>query len=168
MDKKTIISNPGKTFKLKLRNNSILLYGILMALLLVVLKWLELHFIIFNNAFEIYAGSIAIIFMLLGIWVALKLAKPKIQTVVVEKQVYIQHNENFSANEEEIKKLGLSKREMEVLQLMADGLSNIEIAGKLFLSENTVKTHSSRLFEKLDVKRRTQAVEKARRLIIIP
>ncbi len=153
---------------MKLRNSSILLYGVLMALLLIVLRWLELRFIIFSNAFEIYAASIAIIFMLLGIWVALKLAKPKTKTVIVEKPVYMKSNEGFRANEEEIKKLGLSKRELEVLQLMAEGLSNNEIAGKLFLSENTVKTHSSRVFEKLDVKRRTQAVEKARRLIIIP
>ncbi len=145
-----------------------MLYGVLMALLLIVLRWLELRFIIFSNAFEIYAASIAIIFMLLGIWVALKLAKPKTKTVIVEKPVYMKSNEGFRANEEEIKKLGLSKRELEVLQLMAEGLSNNEIAGKLFLSENTVKTHSSRVFEKLDVKRRTQAVEKARRLIIIP
>jgi ATP/maltotriose-dependent transcriptional regulator MalT len=151
-----------------LRNKAIIAYGITLALLLILLKWLELRLLIFNNAFEIYAASIAILFMLLGIWVALKLAKPKIQTVIVEKPVYMQTHEDFRPDEEEIKKLGLSKREMEVLQLMADGLSNLEIAGKLFLSENTVKTHSSRVFEKLDVKRRTQAVEKARRLIIIP
>ncbi len=139
-----------------------------MAILLLLLKWFEMRFIIFNNAFEIYIGLIALVFMSLGIWVALKLSKPKIETVVIEKTVYVENETEFRVNEEEIKKLGLSRREIEVLQLMADGFSNNEIAEKLFVSENTVKTHSSRLFEKLDVKRRTQAVEKAKRLTIIP
>jgi ATP/maltotriose-dependent transcriptional regulator MalT len=98
---------------------------------------------------------------------ALKLAKPKIKTVVVERKVFVESRGEFIPNEEEIKRLGLSRREVEVLQLMADGLSNTEIAEKLFLSLHTVKSHSSRVFEKLDVKRRTQAVEKARRLTII-
>ncbi len=138
-----------------------------MALLLLLLKWLELRFVIFDHALEIYIGGVALIFMLLGIWVALKLAKPKVTTVVVEKKVYVQDG-NFTVNDEEIKRLGLSRREVEVLQLMADGLSNTEIAEKLFLSLNTVKSHSSRVFEKLEVNRRTQAVEKARRLFIIP
>jgi DNA-binding CsgD family transcriptional regulator len=153
---------------LKLKINSVWLYGILMALLLLLLKWLELRFVILDHAFEIYIGAIAIIFMSLGIWVAVKLSRPKIKTVVIEKPVYIQSKENFLANEEEIRKLGLSKREIEVLQLMAEGFSNNEIADKLFVSINTVKTHSSSVFEKLDVKRRTQAIEKAKRLIIIP
>ncbi len=138
-----------------------------MAMLLFVLKWLELRFIIFSHAFEVYIGLIALIFMSLGIWVALKLAKPKVQTVIIEKQIYIDQNKDFKPNEDEINKLGLSKREIEVLQLMANGLSNQEIAEKLFLSPNTVKTHSSKVFEKLDVKRRTQAIEKAKRLTII-
>lgn len=153
--------------KINIERKSIILYGLLMAVLLFVLKWLELRFIIFSHAFEVYIGLIALIFMSLGIWVALKLAKPKVQTVIVEKQIYIDQNKDFKPNEDEIIKLGLSKREIEVLQLMANGLSNQEIAEKLFLSPNTVKTHSSRVFEKLDVKRRTQAIEKGKRLTII-
>jgi two-component system, NarL family, response regulator LiaR len=147
--------------------NSIIVYGLLMAVLLLLLKWLELRFIIFSHAFEIYIGLIAVIFMGLGVWVALKLAKPKVKTIIVEKHVFQQNKDDFKPNEEEIKKLGLSKREIEVLQLMADGLSNNEIAEKLFLSLNTVKTHSSKVFDKLEVKRRTQAIEKAKRLTII-
>ena len=86
---------------------------------------------------------------------------------MVEKEVIVAPPNNFTRNEKEVEKLGLSKRELEVLELMAEGLSNNEIAERLFVSLNTIKTHSSKVFEKLDVKRRTQAVEKAKRLIII-
>lgn len=147
-----------------------ILYGACMAILLFLLKWLQLRFIIIDHALEIYVGAIAVIFTGLGIWLALKLARPKVQTVVVEKEVYITTaNGNSSiASEEELAKLGLSKRELEVLQLIAEGLSNQEIADRLFVSLNTIKTHSGRIFEKLDVKRRTQAIEKAKRLNLIP
>lgn len=144
------------------------LYGVCMAVLLFLLKWLQYRFIIIDHALEIYVGAIALMFTCLGIWLALKLAKPKVQTVVVEKKVYITPDNVTTANEEELKKLGLSKRELEVLQLIAEGLSNQEIATRLFVSLNTIKTHSSRIFEKLDVKRRTQAIEKAKRLNLIP
>ncbi len=155
------------------KNKLIILYGISLALLLFLLKWLEYKFILISHSFEIYIGIIAIIFMGLGIWLALKLAKPKIKTVVVEKEilvkeeVYVNAGADFIFNQKEFEKLGISSRELEVLQLMAVGLSNNEIAEKLFVSLNTVKTHSSKLFEKLDVKRRTQAIEKAKRLNII-
>ena len=146
------------------KNKDIILYGFSLAILLFLLKWLELRFIIINHAFEIYAGIIAIMFTALGIWLALKLTKPKIETQIVEKTIF---TENFILNEVELNKLGLSKRELEVLQLMSEGLSNQEIAEKLFVSLNTIKTHTSNLFEKLDVKRRTQAIEKAKRLSLI-
>jgi NarL family two-component system response regulator LiaR len=151
-----------------MKNKTALLYGASMAILLFLLKWLELRFIIFDHAFEIYAGAIAVIFTSLGIWLSLRLSKPKIKTVIIEKQVRIHSSESFVINEDELKRTGLSKRELEVLEFMAVGLSNREIADKLFVSENTVKTHASHLFEKLDVKRRTQAIEKAKRLILIP
>lgn len=152
----------------------IILYGAALAILLFLLKWLELRFIIMDHAFEIYAGAIAIIFTSLGIWLALKLTKPKVTTVVVEKEVYIDKevpvpfNGGFTLNEQALSKSGISKRELEVLQLIARGFSNQEIADHLFVSLNTVKTHSSNLFLKLDVKRRTQAIEKAKRLSLIP
>jgi ATP/maltotriose-dependent transcriptional regulator MalT len=123
--------------------------------------------VIFDHAFEIYIGATAIIFTALGIWLALKLTKPKIHTVVVEKEVFIQNGGDFVLNENEMNRLGLSKRELEVLQLIAEGLSNGEIAERLFVSLNTIKTHTSKVFEKLDVKRRTQAIEKAKRLSLI-
>jgi len=149
------------------KHKQIILYGVLMALLLFLLKWLELRFIIINHSLEIYIGAIALIFTGLGIWLALKLTKPKTTTVVIEKEVYISNDSEFVFDEKEFHRLEISKRELEVLQLMSKGLSNQEIAEQLFVSLNTIKTHVSNIFEKLDVKRRTQAIEKAKRLNII-
>ena len=151
-----------------LRNKATIVYSISLAFLLFLLKWLELRFIIFDHSFEIYIGFISVIFTALGIWLALKLSKPKIETVVVEREVYVNNNENFVLDTLLISQLELSKRELEILGLLAQGHSNQEIAAKLFVSLSTVKTHNQNLFEKLDVKRRTQAVEKAKRLNLIP
>ena len=150
------------------KHKAIIIYSISLAVLLFLLKWLELRFIIFDHSFEIYVGFIAVIFTALGIWLALKLSKPKIETVVVEKEVYVTGNENAVLNTSLISQLELSKRELEILGFMAQGYSNGEIAAKLFISLSTVKTHNQNLFVKLDVKRRTQAVEKAKRLNLIP
>ena len=150
------------------KHKATILYSICLAFLLFLLKWLEIHFIIFDYSFEIYIGLIAIIFTALGIWLALKLSKPKIETVVVEKEVYVARNENFVRDTSLVSRLELSKRELEILSLMAQGYSNQEIAAKIFVSLSTVKTHNQNLFEKLDVKRRLQAVEKAKRLGLIP
>lgn len=144
------------------QKRQLLYYGIAMAVLLFVLRWLELRLLIFTHSFEIYAGMIAVIFTALGIWLAMKLTKPK--TIVVEKE----KPAVFVFNRSECENLGISKRELEVLQLMANGMSNNEIAEALFVSTNTVKTHGTRLFEKLEVGRRTQAIEKAKRLGLIP
>lgn len=147
---------------------SVILYGISLAVLLFLLKWLELRFVIYDHAMEIYAGAIAIIFTALGIWMALRLTKPRIEKVVVEKEVFVEKPREFILNEAALNNLGISKRELEVLQLMAEGLSNAEIAGRLFVSLNTIKTHASNLFFKLDASRRTQAIEKAKSLKLIP
>ena len=150
------------------RNKATIIYSVSLAFLLFLLKWLELRFIIFDHSFEIYIGFIAIIFTALGIWLALKLSKPKIEKVMVEKEVYVARNENFVLDTSLVSQLELSKRELEILGLLAQGHSNQEIAAKLFVSLSTVKTHIQNLFEKLDVKRRIQAVEKARSLNLIP
>lgn len=160
-----------KTFLL--RNKATILYSISLAFLLFLLKWLELRFILFSHSFEVYIGFIAMIFTSLGIWLALKLSKPKpdtyrVETVLVEKKVYISRDENFVLDASLVSQLELSKRELEILGLLAQGHSNQEIAEKLFVSLSTVKTHNQNLFEKLDVKRRIQAVEKAKRLNLIP
>ena len=137
------------------RNKATIVYSISLAFLLFLLKWLELRFIIFDHSFEIYTGFIAIIFTALGIWLALKLSKPKIKTLVVEKEVYVDRNENlpdrqagFVLNRSLVSKLGLSKRELEILSLLAQGYSNQEIATKLFVSLSTVKSHIQNLYEK--------------------
>ena len=160
---------------LLLRNKSTIIYAISLAFLLFLLKWLELRFILFDHSFEIYIGFIAVIFTALGIWLALKLSRPKIKTVVVEKEVYVtkteilpKSGEGFVLNTALVSQLELSKRELEILGLLAQGFSNQEIASRLFVSLSTVKTHNQNLFEKLEVKRRTQAVEKAKRLSLIP
>ena len=149
------------------RNRSVLIYGASLAALLFVMKWLEWRFLIADYAVEIYAGALSIIFTSLGIWLAVKLMKPKTNTVFVEKEVIIKTND-FILDEQELARLGLSKRELEVLQLMAEGMSNHQIAERLFVSLNTIKTHSARVFEKLEVQRRTQAVDKAKKLRLIP
>ena len=158
----------GQIKNLWLRNKATIIYSISLAFLLFLLKWLELRFVIFDHSFEIYIGFIALIFTGLGIWLALKLSKPKIKTVLVEKQVYIHRNENFVLDTALVAQLELSKRELEILGLLAQGHSNQEIAEKLFISLSTVKTHIQNLFEKLEVKRRIQAVEKAKRLNLVP
>jgi DNA-binding NarL/FixJ family response regulator len=148
------------------RNKQNILYGVALALLLLLLKWLEWQFVIEDHAVEVYSSAIAIVFTALGIWLAIKLVKPKVNTIVIEKPVAA--DAGFTLNEAELSKLRISSRELDVLQLMAQGLSNQEIAERLFVSLNTIKTHSSNLFIKLDVERRTQAVEKAKRLNLIP
>jgi two-component system, NarL family, response regulator LiaR len=144
----------------------LLLYGISLAALLSLLRLLQFKFLIIDHSMELYIGAIALVFTCLGIWLALKLARPETKVVIVEKEAAYKPsaiNTDGSAAE----KLGISRRELEVMEQMALGLSNQEIADKLFLSQNTVKTHVSKLFEKLDVKRRTQAIEKARAIGLI-
>lgn len=165
---RTISRIMGAFKTLLVTHKTTILYSISLALLLFLLRWLELRFIIFDHSFEVYIGFIAVIFTGLGIWLALKLSKPKVQTVVVEKEVYVARTDDFVLDTSMIARLELSKRELEILGLLAKGHSNQEIASELFVSLSTVKTHLQNLFEKLDVKRRTQAVDKAKRLNIIP
>lgn len=126
-----------------------------------------MRFLVFNPVIEIYVGAIALLFTGLGIWLAHKLTKPRIEKVLVERRVVVTSSPDFVLNEAERLRLGISQRELEVLQLVAEGLSNRQIAERLFVSLNTVKTHSSRIFEKLEVRNRTQAVDTARRVGLI-
>jgi NarL family two-component system response regulator LiaR len=150
-------------------NRQLLLYGFILGLLIFLLKWLEYKFIISSHAFEIYAGLIAVLFTVVGVWAGWKLTSRKKEIVFVEKLVTVNVPQQIPVeiNSAEIEKRGISSRELEVLQLVADGLSNQEIADKLFVSLNTVKTHTSNLFLKLEVARRTQAIQKAKELRII-
>jgi len=143
-----------------------LIYGLCGGILIVVLRLIEFRFLITQHSIEIYGGLIAALFAGLGIWLGLKLTKKT--EVVVVKEVPVPTARPFSLNEERVKHLGITKRELEILELIAQGLSNREIADKLFVSENTVKTHSSRLFDKLSARRRTQAVQIGKEMGLIP
>lgn len=150
-----------------IKHQSVFIYGVSLAAALVLMKWLEWRFLIVSHAFEIYAGIIAVIFTFLGMWIAKKLQKPKRSSNSAENELALSKT-SFVINERAICETGISVRELEVLTLMAIGLSNREIAEKLFLSISTIKTHLSNVFYKLEVQRRTQAVEKAKRLGLIP
>ena len=143
-----------------------LIYGLCGGALIVVLKLLEFKFLVIEHSLEIYAGLVAVIFASLGIWLGLKLTKK--QEVLVVKEVPVPATQPFTLNEQRLKDLGITRRELEILELIAQGMSNREIADKLFVSENTVKTHSSRLFDKLSARRRTQAVQIGKEMGLIP
>lgn len=144
----------------------LLIYGIGGGLLIVVLKLIEFRFLIVEHSVEIYGGLIALVFAALGITLGLKLTKK--QEVIVVREVTVSSVQPFAVNEVRLRELGVTPRELEILALIAKGMSNREIAEKLFVSENTVKTHSSRLFEKLNAKRRTQAVQIGKEFGLIP
>jgi NarL family two-component system response regulator LiaR len=144
----------------------ILIYGLLGGLLILVLKLVEYRFLVVEHSVEIYGGLIALLFAGVGIWLGLKLTGKK--EVVVFKEVAISADVPFALNVERLRELRVTPREREILELIATGMSNREIAEKLFVSENTIKTHSSRLFDKLGAKRRTQAVQMGKELGLIP
>jgi DNA-binding CsgD family transcriptional regulator len=143
-----------------------LIYGLCGGLLIVVLRLVEYRFLVVAHSVEIYGGLIALVFAMLGIWLGLKLTRKK--ELIVVKEVAVANSQPFAVNENKLRELAITKRELEILELIAKGLSNREIAEKLFVSENTVKTHSSRLFDKLSAKRRTQAVQIGKELGLIP
>jgi len=143
-----------------------LIYGLCGGILIVVLRLIEFRFLVVEHSIEIYGGLIAAMFAGLGIWLGLKLTKKK--EVIVVKEVPVPVTQAFTLNEERLKNLGITRRELEILELIAKGLSNREIADKLFVSENTVKTHSSRLFNKLSARLRTQAVQIGKEMGLIP
>lgn len=144
-------------------SREIILYGLGSAALILVMEWAKFRFVIVSYRFEAYAGILAVVFTALGIWMAGKVARPKTTIVVVREPLPA----IFERDGKTVESLGISRRELEVLELMAAGLSNNEIAEKLFISPNTVKTHSSTLYAKLDVRRRTQAVETGKKLRLI-
>jgi DNA-binding CsgD family transcriptional regulator len=143
-----------------------LIYGACGGLLIVALKLIEYRFLVLEHSIEIYGGLIALIFAAAGIWLGLKITRK--EQVIVEREVRVPVAATFVLNEAQLQQLAITKRELEILGLIAQGLSNREIAEKLFVSENTVKTHSSRLFDKLNARRRTQAVQKGKELGLIP
>ena len=129
---------------------TILVYGLVLSASILSLHCIEYFFWVRLHTFEIYGGLIAVLFLTLGFWFGHKYSSTRNATFRSVEQTI-----NYSD-------LGISKREFDVLLLLGKGLSNQEIADQLFVSMNTVKTHTSRIFEKLDVRNRTQAILKAR------
>ncbi|HSJ62897.1 MAG TPA: response regulator transcription factor [Gemmatimonadaceae bacterium] len=151
---------------------TVLVYGILGGVLIAALQFIEYRFLVLEHSLEIYGGLVALLFSVLGIWLGLKLTRRR-ETVVVRQvtvpvEVPVPVGAPFQRNETRLEQLGITKRELEILEAMADGLSNREIAERLYVSENTVKTHAARLFDKLSAKRRTQAVQRAKEAGLIP
>jgi DNA-binding CsgD family transcriptional regulator len=139
---------------------TILIYGVAMAVLIGLLKFVEYRFIVRDIPLEIYVGVVAVTFTALGIWAGLRLTRPKVIEIEVQAP--------FERDEEALRQLGISKREFEVLELVAAGLSNQDIADRLFVSTSTVKTHVSNVLAKLDAGRRTEAIARAKEMRIIP
>jgi len=144
----------------------VLLYGLLCGVLIVALRLIEYRWLVVEHSLEIYGGLVAALFAGLGIWLGLKLTRHK-ETVLV-KEVMVPAPASFVRDEQKLETLGITPRELEILELIAQGLSNKEIAARVFVSENTVKTHSSRVFDKLGARRRTQAVQLGKELRLIP
>jgi DNA-binding CsgD family transcriptional regulator len=146
----------------------ILLYGLVGGLLIAALRLIEYRFLVLGHSLEIYGGIVAFLFASLGMWLGLKLTRTREIVVVHEVPVPVPVSASFQRNEARRQQLGITPRELEILEAIAAGLSNREIAGKLFVSENTVKTHASRLFDKLSARRRTQAIQLAKEAGLIP
>ena len=138
-----------------------IIYGLALALFFFFLRWIEYKFVIRELSREFYIGLIAVMFAIVGIWAGRKLTAQK-------KVAITNPPSTFVVSEKYLSDLNISKREHEVLELMAQGLTNQQIADRLSLSLNTIKTHTSSLFIKLDVKRRTQAIQKGKDLSLIP
>lgn len=155
---------------------TVLIYGILGGLLIAALKMVEYRFLVLEHSLEIYGGLVALLFAGLGIWLGRKLTRTREKVVVrevpvrveVEVPVLVPTAGPFVRNEARLQELGITPRELEILEAMAAGLSNREIGERLFVSENTVKTHAARLFDKLSARRRTQAVQLAKEAGLIP
>jgi two-component system, NarL family, response regulator LiaR len=146
----------------------VLIYGLIGGVLITVLKWTEYRFLVVEHSIEIYGGLIATTFAVLGIWLGLKLTGTRERIVVKEVPVPAGESLAFVPDDRKREDLGMTRRELEILELIAQGLSNREIAGKLYVSENTVKTHCSRAFDKLGAKRRTQAVQLGKEFGLLP
>jgi NarL family two-component system response regulator LiaR len=147
----------------------VLIYGFIGGVLITVLKWSEYRFLVIEHSFEIYGGLIAATFAVLGIWLGLRLTRARERIVV--KEVPVPAEEPlvaFIPDEKKREHLGITRRELEILELVAQGMSNREIAAKLYVSENTVKTHCGRAFDKLGARRRTQAVLLGKQLGLLP
>jgi DNA-binding CsgD family transcriptional regulator len=144
----------------------ILLFGLTGGILITLLKWTEYRYLVVEHSIEIYGALTAATFSAFGIWLGLRLTRK--QVILKEVRVPVPAGQPFAVNARKQEELGITPRELEILEWIAKGMSNREIAEKLFVSENTVKTHSSRVFDKLGAKRRTQAVQLGKEFGLLP
>lgn len=147
----------------------VILYGLIGGVLIAGLKFIEYRWLVVEYSVEIYGALVAAVFAGLGIWLGLRLTRPAPATeTVVVREVMVAAPIKFVRDQGKLESLGITPRELEILELIAAGLSNKEIAARVFVSENTVKTHSSHVFDKLGARRRTQAVQLGKELRLIP
>jgi ATP/maltotriose-dependent transcriptional regulator MalT len=162
----------------------VLIFGLVGGLLIATLQYTEYRFVIIEHSVELYSALVAILFATFGIWLGLRITRRRvtiretIRETVVVRDVLVPAEAaapalqpfapNAARQQAQQKTLGITARELEILTLVARGLSNREIATQLFVSENTVKTHCARAFDKLGAARRTQAVQRGKELGLLP
>ena len=156
----------------------VLIFGLVGGLLIATLQYTEYRFVVIEHSVELYSALVAILFATFGIWLGLRITRRRekvletIRETVVVKEVLVPTGtpalEPFAPNTAHQQTLGITARELEILTLIAHGLSNREIGTQLFVSENTVKTHCARVFDKLGAARRTQAVQRGKELGLLP
>jgi NarL family two-component system response regulator LiaR len=152
----------------------VIIFGLVGGLLIAVLQYTEYRFIVIEHSVELYSALVAILFATFGIWLGLRITRSRetVRETVVVKEVLVPAKapalEPFAPDTSRQQTLGITARELEILNLIARGFSNREIATQLFVSENTVKTHCARTFDKLGAARRTQAVQRGKELGLLP
>ncbi len=152
----------------------VLIFGLVGGLLVATLQYTEYRFVVIEHSVELYSGLVAILFASFGIWLGLRITRRRetIRETVVVREVVVpapaQAPARFAPNTARQQTLGITARELEILNMIAGGFSNREIAAQLFVSENTVKTHCARAFDKLGAARRTQAVVRGKELGLLP
>jgi NarL family two-component system response regulator LiaR len=152
----------------------VLIFGLVGGLLIAILQYTEYRFVVIEHSVELYGALVAILFATFGIWLGLRITRSRetIRETVVVREVLVPADapalQPFAPDTTRQQTLGITARELEILNLVAGGFSNREIATQLFVSENTVKTHCARVFDKLGAARRTQAVQRGKELGLLP
>ena len=146
----------------------VLVFGLVGGLLIATLQYTEYRLIVIEHSVELYGALVAILFATFGIWLGLRITRSRETVIVREVLVPPEAPKPFAPNRDQQNNVGITARELEILTLIAGGFSNREIAAQLFVSENTVKTHCSRAFDKLGAARRTQAVQRGKELGLLP
>jgi len=174
-----LVASPLYFFTTPIMKRHVLIFGLIGGILIATLQYTEYRFVLIEHSVELYSALVAILFSAFGIWLGLRITRSReaLRETVVVKEVlvpaeapapFVASPVAFAPNTDRQQTLGITARELEILTLIARGLSNREIATQLFVSENTVKTHCSRTFDKLGAARRTQAVQRGKELGLLP